>query len=277
MIRIITILFALMISTAQAAIIYEEPFNYGNSTDDIENVSNWNTGSGVVNYDHDGGLDHPQMNNESSGSMFHDFGSGNRGGTNTDAASDPFPSASAGDEFWLVGLMQLNNLDGISSMGLDNQENVNRWGFGVDGSGNVVLYASDDGGAPPDFGNAPIDTGVDAAADGSTYLFLSRATLGSGTSPTDSTIDFWFNPADTSSVAALGSATFTTGADSKIGRDSGAYTEASIDLAFGNRADELRFGETLTDAIAVPEPSTYAAIFGALALAGVMLRRRLRR
>ncbi len=248
-------------SFTQAALLYSESFDYGSSTQNIVNVSNWVTGSGVVDYDHDGGLSHPQLELESSGSIHHNFASGTRGGTNSDASFNPFPSDSAGAEYWIAGLLQINNHSGNTQVLFNNGQSVNRWGFGVDGSGNVILRASNNGGA-----ETALDTGIDAAADGSSYLFLSRGTVGTGSSPTNSIVDFWFNPADTSSVANLGAADFSTGADSKFGRDSGSYNSASISLGFQNRADEIRFGESLEDVIgaAIPEPGTFSLLLTAM-------------
>jgi hypothetical protein len=259
------------VSSLQGSVLLSESFIYGTATDDIENVSNWVTGSNVVLYDHATNLSTAGLADTVGGSLFHDFASGNRGGTDSTATANPFPTAGEGDEFWIAGMIQANNLDGNSIIRFTNSQTVNYWGFGFDGTGNVLLVGSDNGAAA----NATtIDTGVDLLADGSTYLFLSRATLGAGTSPTASTIDFWFNPSDISSVAALGTPTFSTGADSKIGRDTGAFTGISVYLAFGNRADGIVMSDSL-DSIAVPEPATYALLLGFLALGGVMLRRRL--
>jgi len=264
-------------SSLNAAVIFSESFDYGSS--DIGNINanlaNYSGSTGVIDYDADGGLTSASLNEEAGGALFYNFAtSGSRSTLNTDAVFDPFPSAGAGDTFWIAGLIQYNTLGQVSVL-FQNGQSVNRWGFGIDASGNVLLRASDNGGA-----EAALDTGADAAADGSTYLFLSRATLGSGTSPTASTVDFWFNPADTSSIAALGSPTFSTGADSKIGRDSGAYTGLTLDPGESPfaRIDEIRFGEDLVDAVGVvPEPSAFALLAGFAAFGGLLLRRRLRR
>ncbi len=55
------------------------------------------------------------------------------------------------------------------------------------------------------------------------------------------------------------------------------FAGGATDLAAsGGEFDQIRFG-TSFDAVVVPEPSTYAAIFGALALAFAVYRRRMRR
>ena len=145
-----------------------------------------------------------------------------------------------------------------------NTQSVNGIGFGSDSSGNIFLKASNNGGAAEEW-----DTGLEVSL-GETYLFIVRGTKGSGTSPTKSFVDIWVNPADTSSVAGLGTPTLGTGTDSKFGRETGAYDSVIVDLSYQSRADEIRMGETLNDVI-VPEPATMSL----LALGGLaMIRRR---
>jgi len=264
---------ALFVASASAAPLYEESFDYGNSSDNIQNVSNWDTGSGVLLYDHDGGLDHPQMHGETGGGFHHDHPDGNRDVDNpTDLSFDIFTGASAGDTWWMSALIEWDGTTpnrGDTTVMIDGDQTVNGLGFGVREDGTVFLQASDNGGT-----DSPIDTTA-TAVSGTTHLFLVKATFGAGSSGTrNSTIDFWFDPAGTSSEGALGSVTFSTGADSKFGRD-GVFNVAKMITGAGTRVDEIRFGETLEDAVGVvPEPTSASAVLVIGGIMGLMRRRR---
>lgn len=270
---LVAILF--LTAAAQAGVLYEDGFDYGDTTGLVKNgfAGNWSTTSGVLYYDHDGGLTHAGLEAEAGGAFYHDFTSGNRSITNSvDPVFDPFPGMGAGDALWFAGLIQLANDSGTTNIQFSNGEGVNAIGFGVDADGDVIVTAS-----LADAGAADHDTGVDAADDGSTYLFLVRGTLGSGPD-TDkaSRIDFWFNPADTSSEGALDTPDWTTGdANSKWGRSTGSYNSAVINASYQSRADGLRVGDTLNDVVNLPEPATLGLL--ALGGAGFMAVRRSRR
>ena len=251
-------------SPAGAEVLFQDSFEYGNTTQNIQDVSAWVTGSGVVMYDHDGGLTTAGLDGEAGGSMHHDYGSGNRGGP-VAVSVNPFPGTAAGSEWWFAGLLQVANNDGTTSVTFSNGQSVNHIGFGSDANGNIVLIASNNGGSA-----AAHDTGLDVTL-GETILFIVRGTKGTGTSPTNSFVDIWVNPSDTSSVAALGTPTWGTGTDSKFGRETGAYTSVSVGLSFQSRADEIRMGETLSDVV-IPEPATMSL----LALGGLAILRRRR-
>ncbi|MFP4052634.1 MAG: PEP-CTERM sorting domain-containing protein [Phycisphaerae bacterium] len=255
----------LLASQASAGLLFSESFEYGDTRFDIDEdpATGWDTGSGVVDYD-PVGMTSDQLENEAGGSMHHDYGSGNRGG-NKEVSVDPFPGSVAGSEWWFAGLLQIANNEESTAINFTNTQSVNSIGFGSDGSGNIILKASNTGSAAADQ-----DTGLDVTL-GETYLFIVRGTKGTGISPEDSFVDIWVNPADTSSVAALGSPDFgTTGA--KFGRESGSYNSVTVSLSHQSRVDEIRMGESLNDVV-VPEPATMS-LLALGGLAGVLRRRR---
>jgi hypothetical protein len=55
-----------------------------------------------------------------------------------------------------------------------------------------------------------------------------------------------------------------------------AALQGGATTAYNTTVDEIRMGTTLAAVTPIPEPATYAALIGALALAGAMVRRRLR-
>ena len=258
----------LLTGHAEGSILFWDSFEYGDDTAlmrDNPGGSEWETTSGVLWYDAETNLTHPGLQAEAGGSFHHDHGSGNRS-INQTISIDELAAAGPGDEFWLAGLIQLANHDGHSRVQFTaSNQNVDDLGFGVDGTGNVQFFGSIDGG-----GNTWHDTGETAAADGSTYLFLVQAVRGSGTfSDRDSTVNFWFDPEDTSSEAALGAPDFTNSV-SKFGRD-GVWDAVNISLSYQSRADEIRFGTSL-QSVVIPEPASLAL----LGLGGLLLVRRRR-
>jgi hypothetical protein len=125
--------------------------------------------------------------------------------------------------------------------------------------------------------NASNITGINLASG--TYLMLARYTKGSGTSPINSAVDLWINPADTSSVAALGAANWTLDSGNgevKWGRDENILTSISAQPSQQGRIDEIRvateFSELNLAATVIPEPST--ALLGGLGFLTLLLRRR---
>ncbi len=247
---------------ASADVIFSDSFKYGNTTDDIDTVSNYDDGSsGVMKYDHDGGLTHPGLTNEAGGALHQDFNDGGSRSANEDAYSLDFSTYAAGTEFWFAGLIQYN-VDGNEAQSIIFEGGtVTEVGFGIDADGDVFLRGSDNGGAISD-----IDTGVDASI-GETYLFLLKATQGTGSSPTNSQLEFWFDPNDTSSEAALGTPVFDTGTDSKFGRHAQDHDSVTLFAGPIGRIDEVRVATSLSEAVNVPEPASLAL----LGLGGLML------
>ncbi|MBP6863679.1 MAG: PEP-CTERM sorting domain-containing protein [Candidatus Didemnitutus sp.] len=111
-------------------------------------------------------------------------------------------------------------------------------------------------------------------ATGTTVFIVGSYEFVSGTANDVSKL--WINPASATfdDLAVPSAALTSTG-----GTDMTSINSFLIRGASGSPAgtfDELRIGTTWASVTPVPEPSTYAAILGALALAGVVLRRRSR-
>jgi len=258
-------------STANAALLFEESFDYGAS--DISNFddsqANYTGNTGVIDYVASASL--PGLGGGTGGHLYYDFATpNNRNVTRTGLGLDPFPTAGAGDTFWIAGIIEYNTVGEIQ-VSFNSGQSVNTFGFGFNSSGEAGIWVSDNGNA-----SAFVGVGISPSV-GSSYTFVSRATLGSGTSPNDSVVDFWFNPseADLVSTATLGTPDFTTGADSKIGRDSGAYTDLVFNVGDSPfaRVDEIRFGTELADinGAVIPEPSSIVLVGLAVLLFAAMI------
>ena len=265
------------LSIASAELFFSESFDYGPNDTPLANVSDWTGSTTTIRYEANG-LTHPGLPGESGGNFHHDWDSGNRSTSRTISVDPGFDTAQPGDEFWMVGLIQLGNHSGTSNIRLSNSASAGTsdLGFGVFGAddtnetfvqGEAFVYSSHNGS-----GGQNNPSGVVLNADGSTNLFIVQAIFGSGTSADrGSTINFWVNPADTSSLAALGTPDYTN-TDSKFGRV-GTYTSASIALSYQSRADEIRFGDSF-DAVMIPEPGTLVLV--GIALGSLCLFRRRR-
>lgn len=268
------VLFALALSTSggRAAILYSESFDYGGSFIGFSSnsVGTWTSVSAVLQYDPDTNLSHPGLSATTGGSMWLDFDqarSATDGSININMAG-----YGAGDSFWFATLFDY--VGGNTNHELVFQGGtVTALGFRIDGGGGVSVLASDNGGAS----NVWHATGVTGVTDG-TYLLLARATIGNtfdAFGVDNSVVEFWFNPLNTSSEAALGAATWTTGPDSKFGRASQAITGVFAQPSQQGRIDEIRVATDLFEVITLaPEPST--AMLSALGLLALLGRRRRR-
>lgn len=252
----------------QAAVLFSESFNYGSSDTGISSAGNWSSISTVLKYDADGGLDVPQMDNESGGSMWLDHNDAREASNSADFTNLSLTTLGAGDSVWMTSIFQY--VTGNTAHSLEIQGgSVSGMGFSINGAGNVSVKATLDGSV-----NATNSTGINLSSG--TYMMLARYTKGTGTSPNDSSVNLWIDPTNTSSVANLGTADWTLDSSDglvKWGRDGNSLT--SIDLAQPSqqgRIDEIRVATSFEELSLVPEPS--AALFGGFALLALMLRRR---
>lgn len=259
---------ALAVGPAFAASLYSEGFDYGGANIGVAtgNLGTWTSNSNVLQYDWDGGLDVPTMNGETGGALWLNF-SDPRNASDSSLNVD-MSGLAAGGTIWMAAIAEYVSGTGTAHSIQAQGGSVTGIGFEITSAGDVRVYGSNNGSA-----TTTTDTGINAASG--TYLLLLRATKGNTTDSfgvNNSVIDFWFDPSDTSSVGALGGADWTTGADSKFGRDSQSLTSIFAQPSEQGRIDEIRLGEDLIDVIGVPEPTSVAL----LGLGGLMLARRRR-
>ena len=272
---IFLVLFAAFPMTTCGAVIFSDSLDYGGSDILLNgvNATGWTTPSStLLIYDADAGLTDVRVTGATGGAL------GIPGSTTSQTAqksftSYPMSNITAGGTVWMSALVQYvsggTNDYFVRSTG--GGSTVTDLGFGITSTGTLQLYGSDGGSA-----NTVINTGTTGITSG-TYLIVVRATKGTGTSPLDSTIDLWLDPADTTDPGTLGSVTFSTGADSKFGRDSQALDRMEVEMASGGAIDEIRFATDFSELnlYSIPEPST--AILAGLGLAGLCLRRKRRK
>ncbi len=271
----------LLTGHAEGSILFWDSFEYGDERDNIQDVSDWETTSGVLMYDPDMGLTHPGLDEEAGGALQHDFGSGNRGPNHPIDPLDPFTGQPEGTELWMAGLIQLENEDEPGErtrVALETGSVVNTFGFGFEPIVETVDEEEQTVGMEVSVNAWQDDavgrwnrTGIEVEpGDGQTHLFLLRGVKGSGESPNDSLIEFWFNPEDTSSLAALGTPDWQSDPnDTRWGREEEPpYEEIAVRLSHQSLVDEIRLGSSL-DSVIIPEPASLSLLgLGGLVLLG---------
>jgi hypothetical protein len=260
----------LLASALQAQVVYNQSFDYeagdnGNTfTDTNFPGEGWSSGTGVITYQHDAGLSYPGMSPAvAGGAMVYDFGggTGSRSATQTDAFLD-YGDFAAGQVYEFSALLKVERADfNEVSVAFNSGSVVNNVRFGLDQS-NIFVTAWMNGAATTATGPAwSLDT---------THAIMMRVTQGTGTSPTDSLVEIWFDP----DYSNLGSADFTSTSDTRIGRSgaSNAYTNVTYG---GSTIGNARVVWDEVNVTAVPEPATFAIFAGLLALGLVYVRRRM--
>ena len=271
---------------AGAGVILTESFEYGGSTLDIRNVSDYTANSGVLRYVHDVNLTHPTLQGETGGSFseeFDDADPGKRTAVRT-VPSYSYGNVAQGESIWYSMLIQWNVADVATVIFSNDTGNVQTTGDNstalghgghfvsaigahIAASGNIsVAFWTDD-----DNGNSfqALDTGANASL-GATHLLVLRATKGSGSEPDNSSVDFWLDP--TFSDLSTGTPTYQSGAISKWGRDNQSFNGLYLNSGTRNHIDEIRVGESLADLSVIPEPGTLVLV--GIALGGLLLFRR---
>lgn len=254
-----------IVTAANATVIYSESFDYGSSDATVGSVGNWNSSSGVLKYDADGGLDHPALTDEAGGAMWLDY---DEARTATDSTPNFDLSTTygfgAGDTVWMATLFEYvsnTNAHFVDVAG----GSVSSMGVSISSAGDVSVKATINSSV-----NATNSTGI-TLGDG-IYLMLLRYTKGSGTLPTDSAVDLWINPTDASSAAALGTADWTLDSGDgqiKWGRDGDVLSSIEAGPSQQGRIDEIRLATSLAEIGVVPEPASLALVgLGGLLMMG---------
>jgi hypothetical protein len=247
------------LGSAHATVIFSDSFDYGGTTTNIGSVGNWSSGSSVLKYDHDGGLEYATLAGETGGAMWLDY-TAERSGSSNFTNFDLTP-LEQGDAVWMAALFQYVSGNNAHSLAISGGT-VSAMGVTITGAGDVVVT-----GTLNTTVSASNDTQIDLGTG--TYLMLLRYTKGSGSSPVDSKIDLWINPAP----ASLGTADWTLDSDDgqvKWGRDGNALTGLSATPSQQGRIDEIRIATSLGEINLVPEPASMAL----LGLGGLMMLRR---
>ena len=259
-------LFGLSTAALSGQILYLQQFDEDASLDgtlarDLPGFTGG--GTGVIFYEHNNGLTYPGLSPApAGGAIAYDFDGtrSNRSITQSDAFLD-YGNFSAGQVFEFSALVAVERADfDAVSIAFNSGSVVNNVRFGLD-STNMFATAWMNGDTTTVTGPAwSLDT---------THAFLMRVTQGTGNSPTDSLVEVWFDP----DYSDLGAADFTSTSDTRIGRPGAGNAYTGVGYG-GTQIGDARVIWDEVQVYAVPEPSTYAALFGLLALGFVAWRRR---
>jgi hypothetical protein len=262
-------------------VVYKQSFDYGASTLDFGSDlsgDGWTDNTGTIDYVPTG-LSYAGITS-TGGSLLYDFATpGNR--TATHSISPTIAFTDPGDVYHVFALGKINGsiADGsVTTMKFDGGSAVNEIVFGLrNDAGTYSAFAESWKNGP----NEMTEFGTTTVSADQTIGFLMRITQGTGSSPSNTLVEFWVNPDLTGvSLATALPASFDTSQDGIMADSKGARpgaTNALDSLTFGGAVNgSYSWDEVNFIAVAVPEPSTYALMLGFVALGGVMLRRRLR-
>jgi hypothetical protein len=247
----------LMTHPVYAENLFRESFDYGDTTTALASTSSWSSISAVLKYDHDGGLEHPQLGGETGGSMWLDFDAARAAGNSADFTNLLMDDLGEGGVIWFASLHQF--VSGNTTHVLDTGANFADIGVSISSGGAISVRASKNTSA-----NYYNNTGH--SISNGTHLLLLRYTKGTGSSPVDSQVDLWINPSDTSSETALGTPDWTLDSSDgqiKWGRDGYSLTRIAVaQPSQQGRIDEIRIGQVYADVVGevLPPPPTGTVI-----------------
>ncbi len=246
---------------------YEQSFDYeaadnGNRFNETNFPGEgWTENTGVVTYQHAAGLSYAGLS-PSGGALQYDFdgGTGNRNATQTLSENLSFANYEAGDIFGFTALMRVDRAlnDGATvELQFDGNNVVNR----------PKLILTPDEMQVEVWANGALNT-VSGPSYGVGDALAFHMQLEKGTTDDNNIVSIWFNPAD---LTDLGAPDFVSTSDTRFGRDAGTLTDV---VYRGSNVGDTQWTIDEVSIVVIPEPSTYAALFGLLALGIVAWRRR---
>jgi len=232
--------------------LYQESFDYGATEMAIGSLANWSAADNLK-YDPNG-LTHSGLGGVQGGTMWLDD-------TVTRSSTDSTPDfdfgiVEVGATFWYAAIFDYKGGNSshrveFRSTLVSGSSNVSGIYMEITAGGTVQIQAAQSGNA-----TAVHNTGVTNVVDG-THLLLLKVTKGSPkNSPANTRLDFWFNPADTSSEGVLGSPDWTK-TDGLWGRAGNTFSAVAATPSQGGRIDEIRVAtdfESLTGGVQPSPP-----------------------
>lgn len=273
-------------ASASGQIVFQEYFDYAFSNNtNISNAPAWEGGTNNVRF-----VTNPGPNFTGTGYVPTHAGgsleSGNSNATDVRTSHAPLGQALSG-EFWVstfVNATNMTNTNGsvtVMSFSTNNTSNASYGGpgFGLYNNGTNLSFALFNGSA----GAAGVATVGSAATRNQWNLLVARITINTDADDAISVWAFDMNanvpttvaglgtPVVTSSTLDIGNSINTLGVGGQSFTTTGGKTALWDDIRVTNLG-----GDAGLEAVLIPEPSTYAVLFGLLALGAVWLRRRKR-
>ncbi|MFP4261349.1 MAG: hypothetical protein ACLFS1_09745 [Opitutales bacterium] len=275
-------------ASANGAVILSDNFNTGTggyAIGDVDGVSgiadtgsydtNWegSTGDGSATFNGDGKLEISRSSGSSDDGYF--------------GAIDPGGAASGDVIYFSASITVSSGVEG-AAFGLDfSTSSFNRFSaIGFNAAGNVAIFNDSDDLVSSNSGQifdglqSTTSEGADTFSFGTTYLLVGKIEDKDNWSGSDDRVTAWIDPTlgsaeevNTSATSATVSFNGLNPAEPDI--QGFRFAAATDDAGESATLDNLVIGDSWSDVVPVPEPSSFAVIAGLFALGGLTLRRRL--